>query len=139
MAGGPGATSIRAMQMQQAVRTLTNEIEAELCGQYVNFSRAQGTASTDPFASTLGDPAGVRQILTDNGSPLSDLHLIISSSAGAKMRTLAQLTKANEAADTTMLRQGVLLDIHGFAIRESGGIKRPASGTDAHRERQDRV
>ena len=131
MAGGPGATSIRAMQMQQAVRTLTNEIEAELCGQYVNFSRAQGTASTDPFASTLGDPAGVRQILTDNGSPLSDLHLIISSSAGAKMRTLAQLTKANEAADTTMLRQGVLLDIHGFAIRESGGIKRPASGTGA--------
>jgi hypothetical protein len=129
MAAGHTAASIRAMQVQQAIRTLTNLIEAELCGQAVKFSRAYGTATTDPFASTLADTAGVRQILTDNGAPLSDMHLVISSSAGAKMRTLTQLTKANEANDSTMLRQGVLLDVHGFAIRESGGIIRPAVGT----------
>ena len=128
---GIGAASIRQMQIQQALRTLTNEIEADLCGLHTKFSRAYGTATTDPFASTLGDPAGVRQILTDNGAPLSDLQLVISSSAGAKLRTLAQLTKANEAADTSLLRQGTLLDIHGFAIRESGGIKRPTAGTGA--------
>ena len=34
------------------------------------------------------------------------------------MRTLGQLTKANEADDHTLLRRGVLLDVHGFAIRE---------------------
>jgi hypothetical protein len=54
--------------------------------------------------------------------------LIINTTAGAAMRTLAQLTKANEANDSTMLRQGVLLDIHGFAIRESAQIQTPASG-----------
>jgi hypothetical protein len=129
--GGIGAATIRQMQIQQALRTLTNEIEADLCGLHTKFSRAYGTATTDPFASTLGDPAGVRQILTDNGAPLSDLQLVISSSAGAKLRTLAQLTKANESADTTMLRQGALMDIHGFSIRESGGIKRPTAGTGA--------
>jgi hypothetical protein len=59
-----------------------------------------------------------RKILSDNGAPLNDLHMMIDTTAGAKMRTLGQLTKANEAADV-MLRQGVLLDIHGFDIRES--------------------
>jgi hypothetical protein len=40
---GPGSANMREMQVQQAIRTLTNEIEAELCGQHVNFSRAYGT------------------------------------------------------------------------------------------------
>lgn len=131
MSTGPGAATIRDMQIQQAIRTLTNEIEAEMCGLHTQFSRAYGTATTDPFASTLQDPAGVRQILTDNGAPMSDMHLAISSSAGAKLRTLAQLTKVNEAGNDSMLRQGILLDVHGFSIRESGGIKRPASGAMA--------
>jgi hypothetical protein len=127
--GGPGAARIRQDQMAQAIRTLVNEIEVDLAGLHVSASRAYGTATTDPFASSLADPAQVRAILSDNGAPLSDLQMVISTSAGAAMRTLAQLTKANEAADTSMLRQGVLLDIHGFAIRESGQIARPALGT----------
>jgi hypothetical protein len=129
--GGPGAAQIRVNQIAQAMRTLCNEMEADLGNLYVSASRAYGTAATDPFASTLQDTAGARQILTDNGAPMSDLQLIINPSAGAKMRTLTQLTKANEAADASMLRQGVLLDVHGFAIRESAGVARPASGTGA--------
>lgn len=128
---GAGAAAIRQNQMAQAMRTLANEIEADLAGLHVSASRAYGTATTDPFASSLIDPANVRAILSDNGAPLSDMQMVISTSAGAKMRTLAQLTKANESADTSMLRQGVLLDIHGFAIRESAQIKRPAAGTGA--------
>lgn len=121
--GGPGALSIRQNQIAQAIRTLTNEIEADIAGLHIASSRAYGTAGTTPFASTLGDPAQVRKILSDNGAPLSDLHMVIDTAAGANMRTLAQLTKANEAGGTSMLRQGVLLDIHGFAIRESGQVK----------------
>lgn len=131
MKTGPGSQNIRAMQMQQAIRTLTNEMEGDLCGLWPKFSRAFGAATTDPFTSSLIDPAGCRQILTDNGAPLSDLQMVINTSAGAKLRNLAQLTKANEADDTTMLRQGELLDLHGFKIRESGGIARPASGAMA--------
>jgi len=56
---------------------------------------------------------------------------VLDTSAGASMRTLGQLTKANEAADTTMLRRGVLLDVHGFAIRESAAVKTVVSGTGA--------
>lgn len=116
-------------QVAQAMRTLCNEIEAALCAQYVAASRAVGAAGTTPFASDLSATANVLQALIDNGAPTSDLHLVINSAAGAKMRTLTQLSKANEAADTDLLRRGVLLDVHGFAIRESAQIKTSVAGT----------
>lgn len=127
--GGPGVNAIQVNQIAQAFRTLTNLVEVDLCALFTQASRTYGTANTSPFASDLSDTAQVRKILDDNGAPLSDRHLIIDTTSGAKMRTLTQLTKANEAADTTLLRQGVLLDVHGFAIRESAGIASPAIGT----------
>ena len=129
--GGPGAAQIRVNQIAQAMRTLCNEMETDLGALAASASRANGTAATDPFASTLGDPANSRQILSDNGAPLSELKMVINTSAGAKLRTLAQLTKVNEAGNDSMLRQGILLDIHGFAIRESAQVARPVSGTGA--------
>lgn len=129
---GHGAGNIRQAQLQQAIRTLCNEMEADLAALHATTSRAFGTATTDPFASNLSDPAQVRKILSDNGAPLSDMQMVIDTSAGAALRTLAQLTKANEANDSSMLRQGTLLDIHGFQIRESAQVARPAAGTMAN-------
>lgn len=128
---GPGAANIKSAQLQQAIRTLCNEMEADMGALHLSASRAYGTAGTTPFASTLADPAQIRRILSDNGAPLSDIQLVIDTASGAAMRTLAQLTKANEANDATMLRQGVLLDIHGFAVRESGQVKSHTAGTAA--------
>lgn len=118
-------------QFAQAMRTLSNEVEADLAALHVFASRAYGTPGTTPFATNLADPAQLRKILADNGAPMGDLQMVIDTSAGAAMRTLAQLTKANEAADTSLLRRGVLLDIHGFAIRESAQVKTSVAGTGA--------
>lgn len=126
---GPGFLTIRAGQMAQAMRSLTNEIETDIASLYKATSRAFGTAGVTPFASTLQDTAQVRKILSDNGSPLGDLQLVIDSTAGANMRTLTNLTKANEANDDSLLRQGVLLDVHGFAIRESAKPANVTKGT----------
>lgn len=126
---GVGYLSIQADMMAQAMRSLTNEVEADVASLYSKTSRAFGTAGTSPFASTLTDTAQARKILSDNGAPLSDLQLVIDSTAGASMRTLTQLTKANEANDATLLRQGVLLDVHGFAIRESAQTEAVTNGT----------
>ena len=119
---GPGYNSILQDQFAQAMRTLTNEMESDLATLHATTSRAYGTAGTTPFSSDLSDTAEVRKILADNGAPLTDMNLVIDTTAGAKMRTLTQLTKANEAADNTLLRQGVLLDVHGMAIRESAQV-----------------
>ncbi|MFQ5473336.1 MAG: P22 coat - protein 5 family protein, partial [Dehalococcoidia bacterium] len=106
-------------------------VETDLGALYVAASRAYGTAGTTPFASTLGDPAQVRKILVDNGAPKTDLQMVLNTTAGANLRTLAQLTKANEAGGDDLLRRGVLLDIHGLAIRESAQVKSHTKGTGA--------
>jgi hypothetical protein len=119
-------------QFAQAMRVLANEMEADLAALYVNASRAYGTAGQTPFASDLSDPANVLKMLMDNGAPRGNLQMIIDTTAGAKLRTMAQLTKANEAASDATLRRGVLLDLHGFMIRESAQVKTPAAGTGAN-------
>jgi hypothetical protein len=128
---GPGYKNIRIDQIAQAIRTLCNEMETDLGALHTKASRAYGTAGTTPFASDLSDPAQLLKILKDNGCPASDLQLIIDTAAGAKLRTLGVLTKANEAGTTLLREQGVLLDIHGFKIRESSGIARFTKGTGA--------
>lgn len=120
---GPGYRNLRVDQIAQAIRTLVNEVESSLAGLAYTASRATGTAGTSPFAVDLSDPAKVRKILADNGAPLSDLQMVIDTTAGAKVRSLGILTKANEAGTTVLREQGTLLDIHGFKLRESAGIQ----------------
>jgi len=126
---GPGFQNILRDQFTQAMRTLANEMETDLASLFNTTSRAFGTAGVTPFASDLTDTANIRKILMDNGAPVSDMQLVIDTTAGAKMRTLTQLTKANEAADASLLRQGVLLDVHGMQIRESAQINSVTKGT----------
>jgi hypothetical protein len=117
--------SIKQNQFLQAMRTLVNEMEADLAALYTKASRAYGTAGTTPFDTTnkLAFSAQMGKILTDNGCPISDRQMVIDTAAGAALRTLTQLTNVNESGNDTLLRQGVLLPIHGFDVRESGQVK----------------
>jgi hypothetical protein len=126
---GAGSRAIQGDQLQQAIRTLVNEMEIDVVNAArLGSSRAYGTAGTAPFATDLSDPAQIRKILDDNGAP-GERALIIDTSAGARLRTLTQLTKANEAGSTMTLRDGALLDLHGFTIKESAGITANTKGT----------
>ena len=129
---GPGFLTIEQAQIAQAFRVLVNEMENDVCDALAQgASRAYGTAGTTPFASTLGDSAQVRKILDDNGAPGSSRSLVINTSAGAALRTLGQLTKANEAGNTMTLRDGELLNLQGFSVRESAQINTATAGTGA--------
>jgi hypothetical protein len=127
---GPGYSDIRLNQITQAMRTLTNEIEADAAATFIRASRAFGTAGTTPFASDLSDTAQIRKILSDNGAPVAGgWNLVFDTTAGAKMRTLTQLTKANEGGETSLLRQGELVNVHGASLRESAQVKAHTKGT----------
>ncbi|SRR6266404_811970 len=129
---GPGADAIRVNQVAQSVRLLCNYIEGTVAAAALAASRATGTAGTTPFATTVADSANLRQILLDNGAPMGDLQMVINTTAGAKMGALTQLTKANEAATDSLLRQGILGNLHGFDIRQSAALQQVAAGTGAN-------
>ena len=115
-------SEILADQFAQAMRTLANEVEADLAQLYKKASRAYGSATVTPFASTIAESAQMRKLLIDNGAPLSNMRMVVDTAAGANLRALSNLTKANEAGSDATLRRGVLLDLNGFQIRESAGI-----------------
>jgi len=118
-------------QFAQAMRTLVNEVETDLAALYVAASRAYGTAGTTPFDSTnkLAFLAQLLKILEDNGAPTGDLQVVINTTAGAALRTLTELWQANTAGSDSLLRRGVLLDLMGFAVRESAQVKAHTAGT----------
>jgi len=129
--GGPGWSTIQRDQIAQAIRTLVNEMETDLAGLYVNASRSYGAGGTIPFgtAGDYTDASFARKIIVDNGGPQSDLQLVINTGAGANLR--GKQADVDRAGTDVLLRQGVLLDIHGFAVRESAQIKTHTKGTGA--------
>ena len=128
---GPGRANVLRDQFAQAMRTLVNEIEADLAALYAKASRVYGTAGTTPFATAgdYSDVGFVRKILMDNGAPTSDLQLVINTTAGATFR--GKQSQAQMESDNQLRRQGVLLDVHGMMIRESAQIKSHTKGTGA--------
>lgn len=130
MSTGFGVQQMRAAQIQQAFRTLTNEIEADLCALHIYASRAVGAATTTPFG-TAGDytaASTARKILVDNGAPTGDISIVVDTGAGANIRGKQGGYDASNA-NSSILRQGVLLDINGMAIRESGQVKTHTAGS----------
>ena len=118
--------SINRDRIAQAMRTLTNEVEADLAALHVAASRAYGTHNTTPFgtAGVLTDFAEARRILDDNGAPQSDLHMVLGSTAVSKIRGVQSgLFRVNEAGTDDMLRRGTLGEVEGFQLHNSAQTK----------------
>lgn len=129
---GPGYRNVLRDQFAQAMRTLANEIETDVAAAIkAGASRAFGTAGTTPFATAgdYSDAAQVRKILVDNGAPVSDLQLVLSTASGANLRGKQGGRGVDLEGSSDILRRGVLLDIHGFAVRESAKAAVHVKGT----------
>lgn len=128
---GIGFETVYGDQIKQAMRSVVNKIELDGWNEArKNASRAYGTAGTTPFGSDFNALAQLRKILADNGMPFDgQMSVVMDTTAGANLRSLAQLQKANENGGTELLRQGTLLDIQGFMLKESGQIGVVTKGT----------
>ena len=130
---GSGFQTVYGDQIKQAFRAITNQIETALWTAIrKGASRAHGTAGTTPFASNFSEIPQLRKILADNGMPFDgQVSLVIDTTAGANLRSLAQLQKVNEAGGSELLRQGELLNLQGFSLKESAAITTVTKGTGA--------
>lgn len=109
--------------LAQGMRTLRNEAEIDAANAIkVGASRAYGSAGTTPFASDLSDIPNLRKMLLDNGAPLSDLQIVMDSSAGLNLRKLGIYQQAYQAGSDAERRSGNFLPQFGFNLHESAGI-----------------
>lgn len=133
VSNGAGFETIYGDQIAQAMRAITNQMEAAAWAVgYKAASRAHGTSGTTPFGSNFNEVAEVRQILVDNGMPMDGMAtLAINTAAGTKMRNLAQLQKVSESGSSSLLRQGELLNLQNLMLKESAGIGIHTKGTGA--------
>lgn len=119
-----GVSRSRLMQDQfaQAMRTLTNEVEADLAGLHIYASRAYGTAGTTPFATAgdYTDASFAAKLLKDNGAQALGNQLILNTAAGATFA--GKQSRADMAGTDSLQRQGVLLDTAGLSLRESAQV-----------------
>ena len=130
--GGAGYETVYGAQIQQAMRTLVNEMEADLAEEaYKNASRAVGTAGTTPFGSNFNTVAEARQILADNGMPTNDgrTSLVMNTAAGTNLRNLSTLNQVNTSGDIELLRRGTMMDLMGVMLKESGQVQDHTKGT----------
>lgn len=128
---GAGYETIYGDQIAQAMRTITNAIEAEVAtAAYQGASRAVGSASANPFASNFDVMADARKVLEDNGCPMDGrVTLVANTAATAALRKLATLQKANEQGTDALVRRGELLDLQGIMIKGSNGVQSHTKGT----------
>jgi hypothetical protein len=117
----------------QSIRTLVNLIEIDLfTAAYQGASRAYGTAGTTPFGTTtdLTDIASIRKILEDNGAPMGDLHLVLSTTAALPLRAKhSELFRVMESGTDEMLRNGSLGRLEGLNLHESAACSVITKGT----------
>lgn len=119
---GRNKNAIQNNKIAQALRSLRNEICADLAALHAVSSRAYAAHATTPaalFGTNFGEAAQVRKILQDNGAPMTDVSLVVNTTAGAAIRTLIGPTAVQGGS---MLAKGALMDIFGMALREDAAI-----------------
>jgi hypothetical protein len=115
----------------QAIRAAVNEVEADLAALYKYASRACKTTGLRLFDETDGTEslAQLRRILYDNGAQGQELHLVLGSSAGARVRGSKVLVEVDRSGSPELLRSGVIgLPLFGMAVHESAQIGAHTNG-----------
>lgn len=128
---GAGYQTVLGKQLAQAMRALTNEIETDLAVAAKTYcSGAYGTPGSTPFGTIndYTDASFVNKLLIDEGFSM-DNQLVINSAAAATM--VGKQSAVDAAGTDVILRQGVLLDIDGMAIRRSAKVQSQVAGTGA--------
>lgn len=119
---GIGFATVYGDQITQAIRAIVNEAEVDLYNEVLNnASRAIGVAGVNPFATNTDLIADARQVLLENGTPVmsAEMSIVSALAHGTALRKISSLQKVSESGNESLLRNGVLLPLQGFNIKET--------------------
>ena len=120
-ASGQNYDTVVGSAIEEAIRTLVNNIEQDLADTMASrCSLAHGTAGTTPFGSNLNDASAVRELLQLNGAPNGGRSLVVGYSAATNLLNQSSYRADTERTDDGTLRSGMLSDLFGFRVRETG-------------------
>lgn len=120
---GPGYNLMFQDQAVQAMRTLYNEVEADLCGLHTSASNGVDPNGTNLFdGADYKDLAECRKVLNVNGAPTMDRKLVLGNDAAFRLLGNAQNTAVDNAGEMDILKQGILARRFNFDIYESNQI-----------------
>jgi len=121
---GSTVNGLKENQILQRMRTLVNEIEASVFAEAINGAEggSYGVPGTTPFGNDdMREFAQLVKIMNDAASPQTGRQMVLNTTHAAALRNKPNLFKVGDAGESGLLRQGVLANLYGFDIRETGG------------------
>jgi hypothetical protein len=109
-------------QMEQAVRTLANEIDKSILGLYKHVYQTVGTAGTTPFGSSLIECQQVSRVLSSNLAPPTDRYMVLDEFAYYNAMGIPTLQRVNEAGSSETLREGRITRLMGYEWHENQNV-----------------
>lgn len=116
-------------QVQEAIRTLINEVWADIGGLYSQASMAWGTPGTNPFSSNADAAWDIKTLLDDSDAPESGRSMILDATGYNTLGKLNLLQNVSSAGATETLREGVISRLAGFNVGYASAIKSHTKGT----------
>lgn len=100
------SNGFRGMQIQEAARSLANQVNADILAEYKGVFGFVGTAGTTPFATTTAAATDARKVLAAQLCPKPMRRGILNADAEANALSLAAFQDVDKAGDNSVKLEG---------------------------------
>lgn len=104
------------MQMGEAVRALSNEVNLSILREYKGIYGYVGVAGTTPFATNTDAAIQARKVLHSQRCPRENRRMVLDFEAEANALALAAFQDVDKAGDAGLKREGEVGRKFGFDI-----------------------
>lgn len=102
------------MQASEAIRSLANQVNADILAEYKGVYGYVGVAGTTPFATTTQAATDARKTLHSQLCPRMDRRVVLNFDAEANALGLAAFQDVDKAGDISVKREGEIGRKFGF-------------------------
>jgi P22 coat protein - gene protein 5 len=102
------------MQVDEAARSLANQVNSDILAEYKGIYGYAGTAGTTPFATTVAGAIDIRKVLGRQLVPKATRRFVINADAEANALGLAAFQDVDKAGSDSVKKEGEIGRKFGF-------------------------